>query len=480
MVKFVVFGLILAVGANASGVTKSTSDDLQSVEVTVYNSNMGLIKEQRKIKVPGGDGELQYVDVAAQINPVTVNVKPLANAADFVILEQNYEYDLISHAKLLDKYIGKKIKIVDWNEYKDRKTTVEAELLSSGFGMAGGEVYKIGNEIYLGHPGTKVLPSLPGNLISRPTLSWLYRNKTAREYQLEVSYITDGLNWNADYIFVVSDTKPVADLSGWVTVNNHSGGEYKNAKLKLIAGDVNRVQPVVMERRVGSAKFAMNDMAMGAAPEFSQSGVFEYHLYDLQRPTTIKDNQTKQINLLEARGLTVVKEYITRSDFAVSRGARINNNPDGAVKQSVSAFLSFKNTKENRLGNPLPGGIIRLYTADAQGRQQFIGEDRIVHTPKDEEIRIKAGDVFDLVAERKQLDFQQRTSHMSESEWSVTIRNRKEENVTVGIIENAHGNWEIIESSHRHTKVNATTFRFDVPVAKGKEVTVKYKIRVGI
>ena len=484
IVKVTGFAVILAFHAFASGskATRSTANDVQSVEVTVYNSNLGLIKEQRKIKVGSGTGELRYVDVAAQINPVTVHIKPLSNANDFTVLEQNYEYDLISHQKLLDKYLGKKIKIIDWNEYKDRKTIVEAELLSSGFNQGfggGGEVYKIDNEIYLGHPGTKVLPSLPDNLISRPTLSWLYRSKSAREYQLEVSYLTQGLNWSADYVFVVSAAKPTADISGWVTVNNHSGAAYKNAKLKLIAGNVNRVQPEMMPAPLARKEaMMMSNDAMGGG--FEQSDVFEYKIYDLERPTTIKDNQTKQINLLEGRGLTIEREYITA---AAGRSGRHFAQPasiDGFAKQPVNAYISFKNTKENRLGNPLPAGTVRLYTADAKGQQQFIGEDRIAHTPKDEQVRLKVGEVFDIVVERKQLNFVQRTSRMNETEWEIKVRNRKDENVTIGIIESAHGNWEITESTHKHTKIDANTLRFDVAVPKDKEVIVKYKVRVGI
>jgi len=451
--------------------SKSTSDDRQSVEVTIYNSNLGLVKEQRKINIPAGEGELQFVDVAALINPVTVHIKPLSGAGDFSVLEQNYEYDLISHAKLMDKYVGKQIKIIDNNEYQDRQNIIDATLLSA----ANGEVYKIGGEIWLGHPGIKVLPELPGNLISRPTLSWIYRSKAAREYRLEVSYLTDGMNWNADYILSVADGKP-AGLSGWVTVNNQSGAAYKDAKLKLVAGEVNRA-PVVRPARnqmlkgVAYAEASMADDAGG----FGGSQVFEYHMYDLQRSTTIKENQTKQISLMDAQGVKVAKEYIT----APSGGNYyLYNKVNGEQKQPVTAYLTFKNTKENKLGDPLPAGVVRIYTADAQGRQQFIGEDRITHTPKDEEIRLKVGEAFDIVAERTQLDFKQKTSRSTETDWKISLRNRKDEDITVKVQETANGQWSITESTHKHTKVSATMFRFDVPVAKGQEVVIKYKIKV--
>ena len=452
--------------------SKSTAADRQSVEVTIYNSNLGLVKEQRGVSVPAGEGELQFVDVAAQINPVTVHIKPLSNPGDFAVLEQNYEYDLISHAKLMDKYVGKQIKIIDNNEYQDRKDVIEATLLSA----ANGEVYKIDDEIYLGHPGIKVLPELPGNLISRPTLSWIYHSRAAREYQLEVSYLTAGMNWNADYILAVADGKSAAGLSGWVTVDNKSGAAYEGAKLKLVAGEVNRAPQNDFRARKSVVGIGYGSGYASASSGFEQSQMFEYHIYDLQRPTTIKENQTKQISLMDAQGVNVVKEYITTP--SLWGDYYLYSRIDGAAKQPVTAYLSFKNTKENKLGDPLPAGVVRIYTADAQGRQQFIGEDRITHTPKDEEVRLKVGEAFDIVAERTQMDFKQKTSRVNETEWMISVRNRKDEDVTVKVQENAGGQWSITESTHKHVKMSATMFRFDVPVAKGQEVVVKYKIKV--
>ncbi|GBU23126.1 hypothetical protein R80B4_03042 [Fibrobacteres bacterium R8-0-B4] len=457
---------------SAAAPQTSTAADRQSVEVTVYNGNLGLVKERRRIKAAAGEGELRFSDVASQINPVTVHIKPLTDAKDFSVLEQNYEYDLISPAKLMDKYVGKEIKIIDANEFHDRKDVVAATLLSS----ANGEVYKIGNEIYLGHPGIKVLPELPGNLISRPTLSWIYRSKAARDYNIEVSYLTYGMGWNADYVLSVADGKTAGGLSGWVTVNNQSGAEYAGAKLKLVAGEVNRVRDEAARFAPRAAKMSMAMAQADAAVGFTESGMFEYHVYDLGRPVTVKENQTKQISLLEAQGVNVTKEYVTTPSGP--NYFLYNSVNDGAVKQPVVAYLSFKNSKENNLATPLPAGTVRIYTDDSKGSRQFIGEDRITHTPKDEEIRLKVGEAFDIVAERTQIDFVQKTSKVTETEWKVTLRNRKEEDVTVRVQENAMGQWEILEPSHKFTKVSATMFRFDVPVPKGQEVAVKYKIRV--
>ncbi|MCL2220381.1 MAG: DUF4139 domain-containing protein [Chitinispirillia bacterium] len=449
---------------------KTTADDRQAVEVTIYNRDLGLVKDRRKVSVPAGRGVLQFMDVADRINPVTVHIKPLSNAADFSVLEQNYEYDLISHHKLMEKYVGKDIKLIDRSEYQDHQRTVNATLLS----MNDGEVYKIDKEIYLGHPGIKVLSEIPGNLISRPTLSWTYTNKTARDYQLEVSYLTGGMNWNADYVLLVpDDSKSPSGLSGWVSINNHSGADYEDARLKLVAGVVNRVRPEPMRARARAISADMVAVAAAPAPpEFAQSAMFEYYLYDLQRPTTIRNNQTKQINLMEAQGLKVEKEYISQQMVTV-----YPMHGGSAITQSVDTYFKFRNTKENKLGDPLPAGAIRVYTTDDRGRRQFLGEDQIRHTPRDEEIRLNAGKALDIVVERTQLNFTQRTSRQTETDWQISVRNRKAEDVTVRLQETAGGQWEIRESSHKHEKVDAYSFRFDVPVKKGQEAVVKYKIR---
>jgi hypothetical protein len=422
------------------------------------------------VSVKAGVGELLFADVAAKIDPVTVNIKPLSGAKDFLVLEQNYEYDLISHAKLMDKYVGQKIKIIAPNEYNGRVDTVAATLVSA----ANGEVYEVNGELHLGYPGIKVLPELPANLISRPTLSWVYRSKGkgARAYGLEASYLTGGMSWNADYILSIADGAAKGGLSGWVTVRNESGAGYNGAKLKLVAGEVNTLP----RERAEAAAFDFDAAeVLGYLDEgsggFAESGVFEYHMYDLERPTDIKDSQTKQISLLEAQSVNIIKEYVTASKFAAARGE--------AVKQPVDAYLSFKNTKENGLGAPLPAGTVRIYADDALGSRQFVGEDRVGHTPKDEEVRLRAGEAFDIVAERTEVDFKQVTSKATEAEWKIALRNRKAEGVTVSVVESAwwHGQWEIVEASHKHVKVDAQTFRFDVAVGAGEEAVVTYKVR---
>ena len=448
-------------------VSKSTIDDQVAVEVTVYNSNFGLIKDTRKVSLSPGKGELRFMDVASHIMPVTVHAKSLNYPEGFSILEQNYEYDLMNANKLLDKYVGKKIKLIVWNEFQDRKEVVEATLLSNNQN----QIYKINDEIFLGHPGIKVLPEIPENLIAKPTLTWLYDNKNKADHDLEVSYLTNNISWKADYVVVLNVDDTSADVSGWVTLDNKSGATYKNARLKLIAGDVHRAEEQFEDR-----VYMMKQMERAAAPQFEEKAFFEYHIYDLQRKTTIKDKQTKQVSLLEATGAKIQKEllvYGIRSYFTrLYRGQ--------TPKQTVNVYVKFENTKENSLGMPLPAGIMRLYKQDDEGSLQFIGEDRIDHTPKNEEVSLKIGEAFDVVAERIQTDFKKITTRLHESEWEVTLRNHKEEDVKVGIVEPLYGNWTVVSNSHPYEKVDAFTIRFNIDVPKDKEVKVKYRIRVGL
>lgn len=445
----------------------SKGEDQTSVMVTVYNNNLGLVKDRRKIKLPPGTGELRFMDVASQIIPETVHAKSLGDPGGFSVLEQNYEYDLMNENKLLDKYVGKKIKIIDWNQYQDRKGEVEAILLSNNQG----QIYRIKDEIYLGHPGYKVLPEIPENLISKPTLTWLYQNKNRKPQEIEVSYLTGNISWKADYVLVLNKDDTQLDLSGWVTIDNKSGAVYKDARLKLVAGEVHRIEKQALDRVYREAK-----TAGVRAPQFKEREFFEYHIYDLERKTTLKDRQTKQISLLEADGVKIAKEFLVHGSSGYFTRRYIDRSP----KQPVNVYIKFVNTKENNLGAPLPAGIMRLYKQDIDASQLFIGEDRIEHTPKDEEIALKIGQAFDVVAERIQTDYRQITSNRHESEWEITIRNRKNEDITIGIIEPLYGHWKIINNSHDFKKKDAFTIRFDVEIPKDQEVKVTYRVQVGL
>jgi len=466
-----IIGLIVVLGwvsiAAADTVHKSTLSDQTAVEVTVYNSNLGLIKDTRQVDVPKGRGELLFMDVASHIRPVTVHVQSVDNPQGFTVLEQNYEYDLISSKKILDKYVGKKIKIIDWNRYQDRRDVVDAVLLSNNKG----QVFKIKDEIYLGHPGVRVLPQLPQNLIAKPTLTWLYDNERSRPQRLVVSYLTNNINWKADYVVLVNKDDTSADISGWVTIINKSGATYRDARLKLVAGEIHRAK-----EEVELKEYTMAPRARRKSSSFKEKAFFEYHIYDLDRKTTIKERQTKQLSLLEADRANITKEFVLYGIKSYFTRLYRPMKP----KQPVSVFIKFNNSKENHLGMPLPAGVMRLYKQDGDGSRQFIGEDKIEHTPKDEEVRLKIGRAFDVVAERRQTDYKALTRSLHESEWEIKIRNHKQNDVIVRVIEPLFGNWKVIAKSHPYKKTDAHTIEFDVKVPKDGEAKIKYRVQVGL
>ena len=454
--------------AQTAPAQKSTADEQAAVEVTVYNNNLGLIKDVRRLSLPAGEGELRFMDVASYIKPETVSVRSINLPGDFTVLEQNYEYDLMNEDKLLDKYVGKKVKLISWNEYQDRKETVEGTLLSNN----DGQIYEINNEIYLGHPGYKVLPGIPENLIAKPTLTWLFASKTTKPHDIEVSYLTENITWKADYVVVLDKDDKSSDISGWVTIDNQSGAAYKDASLKLIAGEVQRAEEPM--RSYARAEKMLS--AAEADSGFEEKAFFEYHIYDLHRKTTIKDKQTKQISLLEAAGAKIAKELLTYGQRYYFSG----NYGGNKIKQPVNVFIKFKNSKENNLGMPLPEGIMRLYKKDHEESMQFIGENRIGHTPKDEEIKIKIGEAFDIVAERLQTDYRQVSTKLYETEWEITLRNHKQEDVEVGLVESVGSNCKIIKNNHPYEKMDAFNMKFNIKVPKNGEVKVAYRAQVGI
>ena len=435
--------------------------DQETVSITVYNSNIGLVKDARRLTLPSGVTELKFGEVAAKIMPQTVHIKSLTDPARLQVLEQNYEYDLLTPQKLLEKFVGKEITIL-----KDG-VEVPIIILSTNQGV----VYKLGGRIFTGQPYNLIFPNIPNNLISQPTLVWLLENRSAAPQQIEATYLTQGITWKADYVAVLDSKDSNLDLSGWVTLENQSGASYQNARLKLVAGDVNRV----IERRGAADAVAMLAEASakpGAAP-FSEESFFEYHLYSLQRPTTIKENQTKQVSLLSADRVPVTKRYFYRGSqqyFRTRYGAPIAN-------QKVGVYVDIANKKTHNLGMPLPKGIVRVYKADAGGSLQFIGEDRIDHTPKDETIKIKMGDAFDIVGERKQTDWRKLADNLYEAAFEISLRNHKEEAVTVSVIEPMLRDWEILSSSHAYKKTDAHTAQFDIPVAKNGETKLQYRAR---
>jgi hypothetical protein len=439
-----------------------TAADQREVMVTVYNGNLGLVKEVREVRLGEGLVEARYADVASQIDPTSVHLRSVTDPAGLRILEQNYEYDLLSSEKLMEKYVGRTVRL-----YQGNGTFQEAVLLSTR-----GPVYDINGQIHMGHFGNVVLPALPENLVSKPTLAWLLRNTRPAPQRVEASYLTAGISWKSDYVMLINAADTRSDLTGWVTITNQSGATYRDAALKLVAGDVNRAGSRDDARRA----LEVAAKAAPAAPEreFRSEGFFEYHLYTLDGRTTVKDNQTKQLTLLSAADVPVEKRYIYYGAAGFQRtqyGVPISN-------QKIGVYLDIRNTKDNRLGVPLPKGRVRVYKADASGSQQLVGEDWIDHTPKDERVRIKMGEAFDVVGERVQKDWKRIGSSLYEVEWEITLRNHKKEGVTVEVIEPMPGDWEMLRASHPHEKIQASTARFSLSVPKEGATTLAYRVRV--
>jgi hypothetical protein len=449
----------------------STLDDQTELALTVYNSNIALVRDVRTLQLPRGTFDLQFMDIAATVNPATVHFRSLSEPNRVSVLEQNYEYDLLEPDKLLRKYVGRDVTLVRRRE--DNGRTIEEPVTARLLSYNNAPVWQIGNEIVTGLNSDHIrFPELPGNLFSRPTLIWSLSNDGGARHRVEASYLATNLKWSADYVLTVARDDKSADLDGWVTVTNGSGTAFRNTSLQLVAGDLNRVYPAPraeFDERV--AKLA----AASPAREMSQEAFSDYHLYTFDRKTTINNNQTKQVSMLDATSFPVTKRYVVNGQSFYYRNSY---QPGAPIKDAVQVFYQFKNEGKAGLGIPMPAGIVRVYQSDSKGGTQFVGEDRIEHTPTDETLNLKIGNAFDVVAERKQTDFQKISSNVYEMEFQVVVRNHKTTAIDVEVNEPIGGTWRMLSSSHPSTKTDAWAAQFNVAVAASGETTLKYRVRV--
>jgi hypothetical protein len=456
----------------AGGNITTTLADQSDLALTVYNSNLSLVRDVRQLTLPSGESLLRFMDIAASINPATVHFRSLTEAAKLNVLEQNYEYDLLDPNKLLQKFVGREVTLLRPKSVNG--TTEYDEVKATLLSLNGAPVWKIGNEIVTGFSYESIrFPELPENLYERPTLLWTLQNTGARRHRVEASYLTANLSWNADYVLNVAKDETSGDLDGWVTLVNHSGTAFKNASLQLVAGDLHRVM----------AQNGMDEMkamgavarAMPAPAPFQQESFSEYHLYSLNRRTSIFDQESKQISLLNASHFPMRKVYVVNGQSYYYRGAA---QPGAPMKDPVQVFYKFKNEEKAGLGMPLPAGTIRVYQQDSRGGSLFAGEDHIDHTPKDEEIALHIGNAFDIVAERKQTDYKKLSDRLYEFEYEITLRNHKAIPVTVEVNEPIGGDWEVVNSTYKFTKTAAFAAQFDVSVDKDGTSVLKYRVRV--
>ncbi|MFH1904663.1 MAG: hypothetical protein ABIK53_03955 [bacterium] len=471
MTKKLLITMLIGIMGFLSSAQLSWAKEKESMALTIYNQNFGVVKDIRYIDIKKGISDFTCRDIAASIDPTSVRFVSLTDPEGTVILEQNYEYDLINSQKLMQKYIDREI-IIDVGGIKKK-----AVLLST----QGGNIIRMDGEIYLNAPGRIILPELPEGLITKPTLLWKIDARKGANHLAKITYITNNINWKSDYTLISKENDTLLDLSGWVTIDNKSGMTYKDAKIKLMAGDVHRIQPERYARVQTEMRYQASRVG---SPQFVEKGFAEYHLYTLQRPSTVKNSQIKQIELLNASDVKSEKIYIYRGAlFSTYRGYSTDDPRYGTeVNKKVNVMLKFRNSKENNLGMSLPMGKIRVYKLDKDDDSlEFIGEDQIDHTPKDEDIELYIGDAFDIIGERKQLNFKKISHKVFEETFEIKLRNHKKEEgaVEVKVIENLYryADWEIITTSHNFTKTDSRTVEYKVKVPRDGEVKITYTVR---
>ena len=456
--------------ARAAGDQSTSLTDQSDLNVTVYNSNIALVRDVRNLTLPSGNFRLKFMDIAATVNPATVHFRSLTDPDKLGVIEQNYEYDLLEPAKLLHKYVGKEVTLV--RAYQENGTTKREEIKATLLSDNNGPVWKIGNDIVTGMFAESYrFPEVPANLYDRPTLLMSLENSGPRKQQIEASYLASNLSWNADYVLTVARDDKAADLDGWVTVVNNSGTAFHNARLQLVAGELNRIQNAM--RRDANMAYEVAAKA-AAAPQFQQESFSEYHLYTLGRRTSVEDKETKQISLLQGSGVPVEKIFMVNGQNYYYHNQQ---TPGAPLKDPVMVYYRFKNEERAGLGIPLPAGNVRVYQKDSKGGVLFAGEDRIDHTPKDEFVNVHIGNAFDVVAEHKQTDYKRIDNHVWEIEIEVTLRNHKDTPVIVQVNEPIGGDWEMLSSTYKYTKTAAFAAQFNVPVAKDGTSVLKYRIR---
>jgi len=457
---------------------QTTLKDQRALAVTIYNNDRALIKDQREVRLPKGQCQLAFQEVSAKIEPETAILSNLTSPKDFWVVEQNFDFDLLTPKKLLDKYVGEKVEVIrivpSGKGEGEREVREEALVLATNGGVVLQFADRIETEVP-GRVGRIVFPKVPENLRARPTLVMLLNSGADKAQKLELSYLTEGLSWEADYAISLSQDEKTMDISGLVTLTNQSGATYPNAKLQLVAGEVNKV-----------SKHSRSDV-MGCALEIydakcdnmEEESLFEYHLYTLDRPTTLKENQTKQVAMLSASGVPIEKDYDLFGQshfFTNSYGGR-------GEKLDISVYIWFENDEASSLGKPLPAGTMRVYKNDRRGSSQFIGEDSIEHTPKNESVLLKLGTAFDVTAHRRQTDFKKQPGakekeYIYDSAFEILLKNAKDEAVTVAVHEPLPGDWEILEKSHEFTKLASGTALFKVEVPAEGSATLTYRARV--
>ncbi len=471
-------------------------------QLTVYNQNFAVVKEQRTLDLKKGENELRVTDITAHLEPDSVVLRDIKDADAIQILEQNYESDPLSEGLLLRKSEGKIIDFEVINPQTNEKKIIKGKILRSGYiphisalqrygnqyeetqwaysnPQGGGQpIVEVDGKIQFGLPGKPIFESLDPKAFLKPTLLWRLWAKNGGKHDTEFSYLTGGMSWEATYNAVAPEKGDLFDLIGWVTLENMSGKDFENAAVKLMAGDVARVQP-----GVGYTRSKMAAEAPAAAPQqVSERAFEEYHLYTLARPVTLLDREIKQVEFVRAANAPAKRIYVYDGFKVDGRywgysyyDHRQEPQYGTICNTKVWAMLEFKNSKESNLGMPLPKGKVKMYRRDIDGRNEFIGEDQIDHTPKDETLLLYIGNAFDLAGERRQTDFKTGSGWCDES-FEIKVRNHKKEEVEVRIVEHLYRwiTWNITAKSTDFIKKDARTIEFTKKIPADGEVVITY------
>ena len=472
----------------------------REVQLTIYNSDFALVKETRTLSLKQGANEARFADVTSLVEPDSVILRDLKDAGAVRILEQNYEAEPLSEGALLKRSEGKTIPFRSINPATGAVEITSGRIIRSGYtGQAAGwrmargyqpfgvetsptsPIVEVNGKVMFALPGQPLFEPLADDAILRPTLLWRLWSAGSGTRELEVSYLTGGLRWEATYNLVAPERGDDFDLVGWVTLENESGAEFPDARVKLMAGDVSKIQPAMYEM----AGKAMRSEMAGANPAVTEKSFDEYHLYTLSEPTTLRERETKQVEFCRRAGVPGKRLYVYDGAQSIALGgyvsdaARANPSYGAEGNTKVATTLEFRNDKASGLGLPLPKGTMKIYRADEDGRREFIGENAIDHTPADETVRLLLGNAFDLKAQRKQTDFKVDSSRQTASEaFEIKVRNHKKEAVEVRVVEHLYrwSSWKIGLSSDPYNKTDARTIEFKVKVPPDGEKVVTYRV----
>jgi hypothetical protein len=460
-------------------------------QLTIYNQNFAVIRVLIPLDLKPGENRIQFTDTTAYLEPESVILRDPTGKRTLQILEQNYRADPVSQQLLLSLYEGKTLDFL--LQPNDPKSVVRGRIIRSGYvsprmGYSGEmrePIIEVDGQLRFGLPGTPVFPALIGDTILKPTLNWVLQSDKPGEMNAEFSYVTGQITWSADYNLVAPEKGDQIDLVGWVTVNNQTGKTFDNARIKLMAGNVNKIQPPMNGRFMMTEGMAVAGGIGGMIPQVSEKAFEEYHLYELHRPTTLHDQESKQVEFVRAAGIKAERFYvydgvkINQNQYQGWNMESIRQNTEYGTESNpdVAVMREFVNSEANHLGMPLPAGRLRFYRQDTDGQLEFTGENDIKHTPRDETIRVYTGDAFDIKGERRRTDYRIDVSRrMLDESFEIKLRNHKKEPVEVRVVEHLYRgmNWEITEKSSTYLKIESQTMEFRVQVAPDSEKVVTY------